>query len=264
MTEGNWKMIELLARIGRLKAVAMMTLIAMTAAIVVTAATIGGLNSSGFEFRFDLAISLAVFVTVVVAPPICWYLLGVVLRIYGTEEEMRRLASYDSLTGLLSRHVFFDRANNYISLANREATVFSVMIIDLDKFKLVNDRYGHPAGDAVLKLFANVVNSVARRSDIVGRLGGEEFALVLPSTSSAEAIEFSGRLHKAINKAVLKYNDNIISYTASIGLTSFDPDSSDNIDDLLARADLALYQAKRSGRNQTATFNPEIKQFATA
>ncbi len=138
------------------------------------------------------------------------------------------------------------------------------MIIDLDHFKLINDKHGHPAGDAVLKLFADVINSVARRSDIVGRLGGEEFAIVLPSTSNLEAIEFSGRLHNAIDKAVLKYNGAAIKYTASIGLTAYDPGSSDNIDDMLARADLALYQAKRSGRNQTATFNPEIRQVATA
>ena len=116
----------------------------------------------------------------------------------------------------------------------------------------------------MLKLFADVINSVARRSDIVGRLGGEEFAIVLPSTSNLEAIEFSGRLHNAIDKAVLKYNGAAIKYTASIGLTAYDPGSSDNIDDMLARADLALYQAKRSGRNQTATFNPEIRQVATA
>ena len=135
-------------------------------------------------------------------------------------------------------------------------------MMDIDNFKSINDKYGHPAGDAVLKLFAEVVNSVARRSDILGRLSSGEFAMLLPSTSTVEALEFSGRLHDAINKAVLKYKDKIISYTASIGLTSFDPESSDTIDDMLARANLALYQARRAGLNQTAAFNPEIKQVA--
>lgn len=254
-------MIKLLAKIGRFNTVAIVTFITAAASAVVTAIAISLLNSS--SIGFEAAILLAISVPVVVTPPIVWYLVGLILRTYENEKEMRRLASYDSLTGLLSRHAFLDNANNYTSLANREGTVFSVMIIDLDKFKSINDKYGHPAGDAVLKLFADVVNSVARRSDIVGRLGGEEFAMLLPSTSTAEAIEFSGRLHDAINKAVVKYNDNIISYTASIGLTSFDPRSCDDIDDMLARADLALYQAKRAGRNQTAAFNPEIKQVAT-
>ena len=136
------------------------------------------------------------------------------------------------------------------------------IMADIDLFKSINDRYGHPAGDAVLKLFADVVNSVARRSDIMGRLGGEEFAIVLPSTNTSEALEFSERLHHAINQAVLKYNGSAIRYTASIGLSEFDTDSADGIDDLLARADLALYQAKQSGRNQTATFNPQLTQAA--
>ena len=107
----------------------------------------------------------------------------------------------------------------------------------------------------MLKLFADVVNSVARRSDIIGRLGGEEFALILPSTNTAEALEFSDRLHNVVNKAVLKYQDEIIHYSVSIGLASSQPGTNDSIDKLLARADLALYQAKRGGRNQTAIFN---------
>ncbi len=256
-------MIKLLAKLGRFNTVTFITIGAAAASVAITATAASILNNSGYNIRIDIAIAFAACITVLIVPPISWFLVGSMLKIYRVEEKMRRLASYDSLTGLFSRHSFFDSANNYLSLAKREKIVFSVMIIDLDKFKLINDKYGHPAGDAVLKLFADVVNSVARRSDIVGRLGGEEFAIVLPNTTTREAIEFSGRLHDAINKAVLKYNEVFISYTASIGLTAFDPDTSDNIDDLLARADLALYQAKRAGRNQTATFNPDIKQVAT-
>ncbi len=97
---------------------------------------------------------------------------------------------------------------------------------------------------------------------IVGRIGGEEFAVILPSTSTSEAMEFSERLHGAIGQAVLKYNDNAIRYTASIGLTEFESESEDSIEELLARADLALYQAKQDGRNRTATFNPQLTRAA--
>jgi diguanylate cyclase (GGDEF)-like protein len=183
--------------------------------------------------------------------------------VHRDEQKMRSLASYDSLTGLLSRHAFFDNTNNYVSLAKREKNPFSVLIIDLDHFKNINDRYGHPAGDAVLRLFADVVNSVARRSDIIGRLGGEEFAMVLPSTSASEAVEFSERLHEAINKAVLKYNGSAIKYTVSIGLAEFTSESVHSVDDLLAQADVALYQAKQAGRNRTATYRPESHRAAT-
>ena len=256
-------MVKLLVKLGRFNTVAIITIIAAVASIAVTATAVAILNSYGFDIKVKLALILAGSVSLAVAPPICWVLVSLMFRIYQLEEGMHKPLSHDSLTGLLSRQAFFDRANNYVSLATREKTVFSVMIIDLDQFKLINDKYGHSAGDAVLKLFANIVNSVARRSDITGRLGGEEFAMVLPSTTTREAIEFSDRLHNAINKAVLKYNDSIISYTAGIGLTSFVPGTAVSIDELLARADLALYQAKREGRNQTSTFNPEVKKVAT-
>ncbi len=249
-------MIKLLAKLGRLSTVVIITLIAAAASIAVTTATVFLLNRYGFDIRMHIAIAFAAGVPLVVAPPIIWILVGLTLRIYRIEEEMRKLASYDSLTGLLSRHAFFEAAGSHVSLARREHNVFSVMLIDLDHFKAINDQYGHPAGDAVLRLFADVVNSVTRRSDIVGRLGGEEFALLLPSTDAAEAMEFSERLHAAIEKAVLKHDHALIHYTASIGLASSRSDADDDIDELLARADLALYQAKRNGRNQTALFNP--------
>jgi diguanylate cyclase (GGDEF)-like protein len=256
-------MIKLLANLGRFNTVAMITIIAATASIVVTAIAVTILNSYGFDIRFKPAVVLSVLVPLVIAPPICWVLVNQIWRMYQAEEELRNPASNDSLTGLLSRHAFFSSTNNYVSLATRQQTIFSVMIIDLDHFKAINDKFGQSAGDAVLKHFANVVTNMARGSDITGRLGGEEFAVVLPSTTTREAIEFSDRLHQAINKAVLKHNDEIIKYTASIGLTSFEPGTSVSIDELLARADLALYQAKREGHNQTSTFNPAVKQVAT-
>ncbi|MDC1288371.1 GGDEF domain-containing protein, partial [Gammaproteobacteria bacterium] len=218
-------MIILLAKIGRLNTVIIITLIAVLASLAATMIAVTLLNQQGYSLNTEIAAVLAACITLVVASPIIWLLVDLLLRSHRVEQEMRSLASYDSLTGLLSRHAFFDNANHYASLAQREKKSFAVMLIDLDHFKSINDRYGHPAGDAVLKLFANVTNSVARRSDIVGRLGGEEFAIVLPSTTTAEALDFSERLHAAINKAVLKFNGSAIRYTASIGLTEFDTDT---------------------------------------
>ena len=256
-------MVKLLAKLGRFKTVAIITFIAVLASIAVTSSVVVILNKFGFAIGYELAVIMAACVPLLVATPICWVLVSLIFRVYQVEESVSKPVSHDSLTGLLSRQAFFNSANKYVSLATREKTVFSVMIIDLDQFRLINDKYGHSAGDAVLKLFANVVNSVARRSDITGRLGGEEFAMILPSTTTGEAIEFSDRLHSAIDKAILKYNDSIIKYTASIGLTSFEPSTSVSIDELLARADLALYQAKQEGRGKTSTFNPAVRRIAT-
>jgi diguanylate cyclase (GGDEF)-like protein len=239
-------MIKLLARIGRFNTVAIITLIAAAASLAVTCGAVILLNSHGYDLRLNVAVAFAAGVPLVVAPPIGWVLVGLTLKIYRVEEEMRSLASYDTLTGLLNQ------------------AAFSVMIIDLDHFKSINDQYGHPAGDAVLRLFADVVNSVARRSDLVGRLGGEEFGIILPSTRLAEALEFSERLQGEIGKAVLKYRGFFIQYTVSIGLVSSSPDATDNIDDLLAQADQALYQAKRNGRNQMAVFDAADDRLAAS
>jgi diguanylate cyclase (GGDEF)-like protein len=238
--------------------------VAAVGSLAVTLLVVGLLNQRGFGLQTGIAACLAVGVALAVTLPLAWYLIDLLLRVHRDEQEMRSLASYDSLTGLLSRHAFFDNANNYVSLAKREKKTFSVVIIDLDHFKQINDRYGHPAGDAVLKLFADVVNSVARRSDIIGRLGGEEFGMVLPSTASSEALEFSERLHQAIDKAVLKFNGSAIRYSVSIGLAEFDNGAEISIDDLLARADQALYRAKQAGRNQTAIFDPQLNHAAAS
>jgi diguanylate cyclase (GGDEF)-like protein len=257
-------MIKHLASIGRFNAVIILAFMTALSSLAVTLIAVMLLNHRGLDLQTDIAAYLAVGVALVVTLPFAWFLIDLLLRVHHDEQEMRRLASYDSLTGLLSRHAFFDNANNYISLAKREKKPFSVLIIDLDHFKLINDRYGHPAGDAVLKLFADVVNSVARSSDIIGRIGGEEFAMILPSTRSSKALEFAERLHHAVNQAVLKFDGSAIRYTVSIGLAEFDNDSEEGIDDLLACADLALYRAKQGGRNQTATFNPQLNQAAAS
>ena len=254
-------MIKLLAKLGRFKTVIAITLIATLLSILCTAIGVAWFNAYGYEIEFSLALGFTTFVPLIVAPLTSWQLIGTLLKIYRIEEEMRELASHDSLTGLLSRHAFFENANSYALLAKRDQSPFSVALVDLDYFKSINDQFGHPAGDAVLKLFADVVNSVSRRSDIIGRLGGEEFALVLPGTNAAEACEFAMRLQHAIGKAVLKYKDDIIQYTASIGLASCVPDSDESIDSLLANADQALYQAKAAGRNRTVVHGNQDEQI---
>ena len=138
-------MVKLLAKIGRLSTVIIITLIAVLASLGTTMVAVTLLNQQGFGLHTEIAAILSAGVALVVAPPIAWFLVDLLLRVHRVEQKMRSLASYDSLTGLLSRHAFFDNANNYVSLARRELRPFSVMIIDLDHFKLINDRYGHMA-----------------------------------------------------------------------------------------------------------------------
>lgn len=256
-------MIRLLADIGRVNTVAILTTVAALASVAVTATVVLILNAFGLDIRFGIAMAFALAIPLAVTPPIGLVLIGLLFKVFRSEQEMRTLASYDTLTGLLSRHAFFESANSHVSLANRNKSEFVVLVMDLDHFKSINDHFGHPAGDAVLRLFGDVVNSVARRSDVVGRIGGEEFAMILPSTSTASALEFSNRLHKAIRQAVLKYGDSIIRYTASMGLASSTSENENDLEELLARADKALYEAKRNGRNQTRVYE-ETPEHAAA
>ena len=162
-------MIKLLANIGRFNTVVIITIIAAAASMAVTGIVIIFLNSHGSDIGLKPAMVFAALIPMVVAPPICWYLVNLIWRMFQAEEKLRNPASNDALTGLLSRHAFFSSANNYVSLATREQTIFSVMIIDLDHFKLIKDKQGQSAGDAVLKHFASILNSEARGSDITDR-----------------------------------------------------------------------------------------------
>lgn len=171
------------------------------------------------------------------------------LRIATLVDEARHLAASDALTGLPNRRAFVDAMDRERSRAARHALPFSFVMIDVDHFKSVNDTFGHAAGDLVLQMVARVLNAIARRSDIVGRWGGEEFVVALPQTSEAGARVAAERLRKAIFDAKCKLPSGItVQVTASLGIASVDrPWETDSI---LARADAAMYQAKSRGRNR--------------
>jgi len=201
-----------------------------------------------------VSMSLAVFIPSVVAPLASWPLLSLLMKVDKLEREMRELATYDSLTGLLNRRAFFNSASMFCEFAEREGMPISFVILDLDNFKSINDSYGHQAGDSVLIAFAKSVKSVVRKSDIVGRIGGEEFAFLLPDTSESAAVEFTERLHHVIRHSVVSYDHHSISYTVSMGIVSLVPDRSDDIDLIYKNADQSLYIAKEEGRNRTELF----------
>ncbi|MES9827823.1 MAG: GGDEF domain-containing protein [Candidatus Thiodiazotropha sp.] len=168
---------------------------------------------------------------------------------------MRELATNDSLTGLLNRRAFFHNSNNFIYFAEREQMPLSIMVVDLDKFKIINDGHGHPAGDKVLKHFGKSVKSISRDGDLAGRIGGEEFSLLLPNTSEDGALAFAERLHSFVRKSTILHGQSSIKYTISIGLVSLVPNEDDNIESIIKNADKSLYMAKEKGRNRTEIFN---------
>jgi diguanylate cyclase (GGDEF)-like protein len=168
--------------------------------------------------------------------------------------ELRLAASKDSLTGALSRRAFKEELARTVALALRHHHHLSVIGFDLDHFKTVNDTYGHAAGDLVLSRTVQACNGVLRNTDLIGRLGGEEFAVLLPNTAQANAIPVAEKMRIAVERQRIIFDNQIIKLTASFGIASLDYAIRD-LDALLELADHALYSAKSAGRNRCATLN---------
>lgn len=165
------------------------------------------------------------------------------------EARLRDLASTDELTGLANRREFMARAETEIHRMRRQSSPLAVLMLDLDHFKEVNDGFGHATGDEVLRRFAALCRSTFRRSDLPGRLGGEEFAVLLPDTDSRGARQIAERFRAAVASAHWFDLHREMAITVSVGGTSVLPEES-NVEAALARADEALYRAKSSGRNR--------------
>lgn len=162
--------------------------------------------------------------------------------------QLRKHAEHDSLTGLYNRRMFLELLHKNKSLAVRMKRPLSLLVLDIDKFKLINDTYGHLAGDEVLIDFAANMQKNLRQEDVIGRMGGEEFAIFLPDIPVEAAVIFAERLRAIIEGNPAITGKGVIDYTISIGVANLEGDIS--IASALEAADAAMYAAKRSGRNK--------------
>jgi len=164
-------------------------------------------------------------------------------------KETHRLSITDPLTGLYNRRHIYDEARRELERAQRYGRALSVIIFDLDRFKDVNDRFGHLAGDEVLRVMAHRCLESLRHVELIGRYGGEEFVVFVPETDVKGACQVAERLRRAISETPIETRGQFVTVTASFGVAELNGTSGD-IDKLLDRADQALYMAKRSGGNQ--------------
>lgn len=166
-------------------------------------------------------------------------------------EAVQQFATTDDLTGLYNRRHFMELAQREFERARRYKRDLSAMIFDLDHFKRVNDAYGHPVGDEVLRAIGRLCREKLREADPIGRYGGEEFAALMVETSLQDAEQAAERLRREVEKMIVHTQAGEIKVTISIGLARLD-DNSPNLETLLARADQAMYIAKHKGRNRVA------------
>jgi diguanylate cyclase (GGDEF)-like protein/PAS domain S-box-containing protein len=164
-------------------------------------------------------------------------------------EKLNYLASRDALTGVFNRRYFFELSSNELEKSKRYNHPISMIILDLDFFKEVNDNYGHQAGDAVLKEVAGICVNSIRSTDILGRYGGEEFIVFLPESTLMECLKVSSRILSNISAAEIFYEGKCIKVTASLGITGVESATAESLEYFLKYADEALYWAKSDGRN---------------
>jgi diguanylate cyclase (GGDEF)-like protein len=164
-------------------------------------------------------------------------------------DKLKDLAARDSLTGILNRGSFFETAEHLLVLSQRQKSSASFILMDLDYFKKINDTHGHFIGDKVLVHFTQTIQTFLRKSDLIGRVGGEEFAIFLPDTGADDAYRLAEKIRKVISNSILDVEGKAITYTVSLGVETAEPNDL-LIIELFKRADLKLYGAKDKGRDR--------------
>ena len=172
------------------------------------------------------------------------------------QTRIREMALTDPLTGVFNRRALHDAAEREMAGSRRTGLPIALIITDLDRFKAINDRFGHQVGDAVLVQTAELFQASLRKEDLLARYGGEEFVAILPGVAAPEALLAAERLRLAREKAVIQANDTAVSVTCSFGVSATTGEAA-GFDDLFKRADQALFLAKKSGRNRVAALPEE-------
>jgi two-component system cell cycle response regulator len=165
------------------------------------------------------------------------------------EQHLQRLAQTDPLTGIYNRRAFYHMVTREMGRVHRDRSDLTMLVLDIDRFKTINDQFGHEAGDRVLQQFTRLIQDNLRDADIFARIGGEEFALALPGTNECQAFDLAERIRDMVANMKTFYELKRIQITVSVGISQYQP--GDTHESMIARADRALYHSKENGRNQS-------------
>ncbi|WP_426359851.1 sensor domain-containing diguanylate cyclase [Pseudocolwellia sp. HL-MZ19] len=208
-------------------------------------ADFGYINSHG--------VGIGILLEALVLSLIIAYRIRMLEKLKSSQADLQLLATTDPLTQLFNRRYFSDAANLLLKQAIRTQQATSIVIIDIDLFKKINDTYGHASGDQAIKQAAEVIRGKSRAQDVLARYGGEEFIILMPSTSVHDAFKLSERIRIELENTIFKVDKNEFSFTISAGISGVDFKQPD-IQETINRADKALYKAKNNGRNQSQFF----------
>jgi len=242
----------LVLKLGHVGACITVGAISVVASVVMTLLAMALLDIP-FEWT---SFSLSIIIPAIVAPSVSWYFFKLYFRLEAMETQMRTLATYDALTGLLTRKEFMERGEKMIHRAKRLHQSITFLYLDLDNFKQINDRYGHEGGDKVLMSVGEILLQGFRSGDIVGRLGGEEIGIMLIGMELEGVIKIIERIQYAFRHTKVTTIKEEISFTSSIGVYVMDGKDV-TIDHALSCADHALYKAKQHGKDCTYLYEGE-------
>lgn len=217
--------------------------------MIVKGRSIGALTMY-HEAPFSLAMSEYQFLYVYTS-----LIASIVERAY-IDMQSQLLAKTDALTGVANYRLLHETLGREISRADRKKNEFAIILIDIDNFKKVNDTYGHPAGNEVLKNLTTRISGIIRQGDLLARYGGEEFAIILPDTTRAGAIILAERIRQSTEKASVPTANAVISYTISLGVAMYQGLNPCQKESLITNADQALYESKRMGKNRVTMALP--------
>lgn len=235
----------LIRKFGSLGVTLVASLLSVCASIGMTA--VYDIIVKGQVLQGDLLIGALVSATV--SPLIIYWLATLSYELYQSEQRLSALSQKDPLTGAYNRRYFDEQARVECARAHRYGQALSVLMLDLDKFKMVNDTHGHAAGDEVLKTVVRIGLKTLRKSDVLARYGGEEFVILLPHAGIIESKMLAERLRKAIEETIIPCDTLLLKATVSIGVSTLAEHESE-VGIMLGRADHALYTAKSNGRNR--------------
>ncbi len=176
------------------------------------------------------------------------------LRVERLNDDLQQMSSVDGLTGLFNRRYWQERFDSHFKLLRRRESISTALMLDIDHFKKINDTYGHQAGDEVIKTLARVIQKSIRETDLAGRYGGEEFAIILVDSNQSNAMKVADRIRRLAEAMAVEHEGQLIKFTVSVGISEYRTGITSNMV-WLEQADRALYLSKHSGRNCVSTWD---------
>lgn len=242
---------KLILRLGHIR---------VTIAVTILLTLLSFITTHYIAMFFDIPMQrshylLAFGIPALIVPVVIWYIFKLYFTIEELESKMRELATYDSLTGLYRRYAFLELGQEVLERIGRNNGSAVILYIDIDDFKQLNDTYGHENGDKILALWGSSMLKIFRAEDIIGRIGGEEAAVILPDINLEETARIVHRLQQSLRDTPILFHGERITFSISVGVALAEKDTS--LITLLSRADRALYHAKAHGKDCSCLFQGE-------